>query len=81
MNDSRCTLHPVTASATCEVHTCAGCGAVHLTVGPLTWRFHPQRFLELARTLAEAATLIRAMRFGETEAGAGFGLPGSTRPQ
>jgi hypothetical protein len=80
MNDATCTLQPLARSPTCLVHACVGCGAVHLTIGPMTWRFQPERFAELACAIAEGAMRYRAMSFPESEV-QGLGLTTVTRPQ
>lgn len=81
MNEAACSLHPLATSPTCHVHACVGCGAVHLTIGPMTWRFQPERFAEVARAIAEGAMRYRAMGFPETEAQGGLGLTMVSRPQ
>jgi len=81
MNDAGCTLQELATSSTCHVHACIGCGSVHLTIGPMTWRFQPERFAEVARAIAEGAARYRAMSFPETEAQPGFGLTTVSRPQ
>jgi hypothetical protein len=81
MNDAACTLQPLATSPTCHVHACVGCGAVHLTIGPMTWRFQPERFAEVARAIGEGAMRYRAMSFPETGAQGSFGLTTVNRRQ
>lgn len=81
MNDAVCTLQALATSPTCHVHACVGCGAVHLTVGPMTWRFQPERFAELAQAIAEGAARYQAMGFAGTEVEGSFGLTTVSRPQ
>lgn len=81
VNDTACTLQALATSPTCHVHACVGCGAVHLTIGPMTWRFQAERFADLARAIAEGATRYRAMSFPESGAQESFGLTAVSRPQ
>jgi len=80
MTDTGCTLQRLSSSATCEVHACLGCGAVHLTIGPMTWRFQPERFVEITRVVAEAVARYRALNLDES-ATAGLGITAVSRPQ
>ena len=81
MNDADCTLQALATSPTCHVHACVGCGSVHLTIGPMTWRFQPERFAELARAIAESAARYRTLNFSELETEGSFGLTTVSRPQ
>jgi hypothetical protein len=81
MKDAGCTLQVLSGSACCEVHACTGCGAVHLTIGPMTWRFQPERFAEISRVIADAVARYRALDLDEVVTKGTFGMPVSGRPQ
>jgi hypothetical protein len=78
MNEAGCVLQPLSSSSCCQVHACLGCGAIHLTIGPMTWRFEVNRFLDVGQVLAEAITRYHALRLDDQLLAGGAG-PGSTR--
>jgi hypothetical protein len=80
MSDTGCTLRSLSGSSCCEVHACLGCGAIHLTIGPMTWRFQAERFLEIGGVIAESLVRYRALHLDESAQG-GLGVTSVSRPQ
>lgn len=81
MSDTGCTLQSLSCSHSCQVDACLGCGAIHLTIGPMTWRFQAERYVEIGRVIAESLVRYRALHLDEPGTPAGLGITAVSRPQ
>ncbi len=59
MHDQTCCHRTTLACGPAGLVQLCGCGAVHLSVGPVTMRLTPQACESLSRTLADAAGQLR----------------------